>query len=119
MTTITQSRSRVNRKVPEVVHGSCTWVVQPGLFNAAPGFLRISTARGSDVYQVETIEDGLCVLGYRLTKTDGSGIAYDVDTTVSPWKCDCPDNTYTCRPDGQCKHAKGLRAALARLGGTN
>jgi hypothetical protein len=42
--------------------------------------------------------------GYRLVKPD-----YDIDSGA--WSCTCPDATYRQR---QCKHAKALRAALAK-----
>ena len=44
--------------------------------------------------------------GNYLVKPDGT--SYDLDAYW--WTCDCPDATYRQR---ECKHAKGLRAALA------
>ena len=53
-------------------------------------------------------------LGFRLVKIDSleKTATYDVEITAHGFRCDCPDATYTDRPGG-CKHAAGLKAALA------
>jgi hypothetical protein len=50
-------------------------------------------------------------VGYRLLKIDGLENTVSYHATGRDWICDCPDATYTDRPNG-CKHCAGLRAAL-------
>jgi hypothetical protein len=56
------------------------------------------------------------VVGWRLVKDDDEG--YDVDISTAPWSCSCPDyiNRRSNSPH-PCKHAAGLRGALAALKG--
>src|SRR5262249_28208059 len=55
------------------------------------------------------------VVGYRLTHQQANRV-YDLDATQQPFLCDCPDRIWTTRPDGECKHSRGLREALAERG---
>ena len=71
------------------------------------------TDRVREVYQVDENLDGLCLLGYRLTKADGT--VYDIDATEPHWRCDCPDAEWRPDRDGGCKHRRAL-AALTSAG---
>jgi hypothetical protein len=84
--------------------GVCRWVFP--LRRRTSGVLEINAAE----YFITVLQDAAGqTRGYRLEKPDGT--AYDVDTTGTDWLCDCADATYRRRA---CKHAKALRAALAR-----
>lgn len=65
---------------------------------------------GDQTYQVELAWNVL-----RLYRFDVDGLKiYTVNTSsVLEWRCDCPDAVNRVRPGG-CKHAKALRAAVAR-----
>lgn len=85
------------------VSGRCGWLKD------RPCGRRVLAINGTP-YQVEhgwnefklyRFEDGLRLVVYTI-KTDGIA-----------WQCDCPDATHRDRPGG-CKHAKALRAAVAR-----
>jgi hypothetical protein len=74
--------------------------------------ITVRTKRGvvSQEYQLE-----LCENGYRLTRLDPATfdlVEYRIDCRSKHWRCDCPDAANS-RLDGGCKHARGLRAALA------
>jgi hypothetical protein len=123
MSTMPQTTRRVKSRRPlQPATGSCRWVVQPGSGPCPhPGVLVITSkrARGetvSDTYAVTENRDGGKLLGYRLTKPDGT--VYDLPADLSA--CDCPDYTIN-RAHAQtpelraCKHCKALRKALAEL----
>lgn len=88
--------------------GICRWVGK-----AANGNPLLSI--DGPVYEVEQTETGYKmyrliggdypeVLVYELVTTWGSGV----------WQCDCPDATHRPeRANGNCKHCRALRAALA------
>jgi hypothetical protein len=75
------------------VSGTCQWV-------------RRITDGSTGVLLINGRPYGVIVLqgGYRLVKPDG--MTYDIDS--ESWSCTCP---YLQR---ECKHAKALRAALAK-----
>lgn len=55
--------------------------------------------------------------GYTLVK-DAVGatrdLLYNVTTTWADWTCNCPDRRRNDRDGYNCKHVRGLRAALAK-----
>lgn len=54
------------------------------------------------------------VMGYRLTKVDGT--TYDLDPTGTwGWTCDCPDGLHRGNRPGGCRHAVAVRQLLASL----
>lgn len=96
------------------VTGSVRWITRMVL-PLGLGRLSITsnTARGPVTAEYDVgahLDDQGQVTGYRLVKDDDEG--YDVNTTGRDWLCTCADATYRRR---ECKHALGLRAALARL----
>jgi hypothetical protein len=110
MTSLTRTRKPV-----QPVSGSARWLRRP-LLPLGLGRLRISTAAGvSHEYDVGAhLDETGHVIGWRLVKDDDEG--YDVDISTAPWSCSCPD--YTLRRSNSphtCKHAAGLRMALAAL----
>ncbi len=114
-------RQRKSRKPLTPATGLVRWAVQPSL-NGEPGVLVISAKRNNG----ETVSEGYTVLenrdrgqlvGYQLEKADGT--VYDLTANLS--SCDCPD--YTCNRANAttlelrlCKHCRGLKAALIKLG---
>ena len=107
------THATASRKPVKPVSGSCRWLV-PLVIGLRPGRLAITNARGVTAeYTVTPHADHTGrVIGYRLTKDDGT--AYDVDSDL--WECDCPDYLTRAarREGGGCKHTKALRAALPR-----
>jgi hypothetical protein len=104
------------RRTLQPATGSSRWAVRPSL-TGRPGRLVITfkLANGTEVTETyivtENRQDGT-LLGYRLTKRDGT--AYDL------LSCDCPAFTQN-RTQAEtaelrlCKHCRGLAAALAAL----
>jgi hypothetical protein len=100
--TLRQQAAARNRKPLPPAHGACRWICQ--MTDAHAGVLTIN----GTVYTVQALREG-----YRLQKQDGT--VYDLPLTLD--SCDCPDSCYRHeRSAGTCKHANGLRAALAALG---
>jgi hypothetical protein len=100
------TKSPRNVKPARPVAGVCKWLRRLDWHGV--GVLLIN----GKPYTVETLLGSDQVLaGYRLTKDDQT--TYDIDTTGTDWQCSCPDATYRER---ECKHCKGLRAALAAIG---
>lgn len=106
----TVTRPLGSRKVSPPVKGSARWVKK-----LANDFGRLAitsyTKRGPVVteYDVQLNRDERGQpLGYVLAKDDDT--VYDLPADLSA--CDCHD--CLCR-DRECKHLKGLRAALAQL----
>jgi hypothetical protein len=101
-------RNRSERKAPpRPVSGSCRWAKR---IDETAGVLVIN----GTPYGVYAHTDAGRVVGYRLTKADGT--TYDIDVTAEYWSCDCPDYLYRrggIDPKG-CKHTAALRAALGR-----
>jgi hypothetical protein len=96
------------------VSGSCKWVKRMVLPRGL-GRLSITshTTRGPVVQEYDVgahLDQAGRVTGYRLVKDDDEG--YDV--SAADWTCTCADSTYRQR---ECKHARAMRAALARLAG--
>lgn len=96
------------RRPVKAVHGCCRWAVQPT--STHPGCLVINDV----AYLVHENRHGALLLGYRLTKRDGTAYDLEADQDGNPVGCDCPDAVRRERPGG-CKHRKSLVAALAAL----
>lgn len=118
----TLAKPRAARKPLTPATGSCRWAVQPGIGHfARPGCLVITSLRSdgksvTEAYIVTENLDGVCLVGYRLEKPDGT--VYDLPADLSG--CDCPDAVYrrsqAKEPELRaCKHVRGLRKALADL----
>ena len=98
--------------------------VQPGTAPVPhPGVLVITSNRAkgetvTEAYAVTENRDGGKLLGWRLTKADGT--VYDLPADLS--SCDCPDYVHN-RAYAQtaelraCKHCKALKKALAEIAG--
>lgn len=102
------------------VHGRVRWALQPGTLpgHEHPGVLVISSTDHTGrlrhtSYLVSPITDSGGLVGYRLTKRDGT--TYDLPHDLSG--CSCPDNTWHPERPGGCRHMAALRAALAALEG--
>lgn len=113
---------RSARRPPVPVNGSCRWVggvPTADRLDDGDAILQINAAgKEPGYYHVETVRDGATVRGFRLVKIDGLAktATYDLERTPHGLRCDCPDATWTDRPDAAlgcgCKHAKALAAAL-------
>jgi hypothetical protein len=122
MSTLTATRSPVK---PRRLHtatkpaaGKWRWAVQPGIGPVAhPGVLVITTEDSrtgkpvSAAYVVRENLDGVCLVGWSLTKPDGK--VYDLPADFST--CDCPDHIYHPERPGGCKHMRAAPLALAAL----
>lgn len=104
--TAAQQRAARNRKPLPPATGTVGWICQLTTGpNAHPGVLTLN----GTTYLVHAH-----ATGFQLVKAD-DGTVYDLPTDLSG--CDCPDAAYRQeRSAGQCKHARGLRAALLALG---
>jgi hypothetical protein len=91
--------------------GVCRWLTRPNA-EGAGGLLEINRV----AYEVLPLYEGQCLVGWRLLKR-GTATMYDVDTTRTPWRCDCADATYRPERPGACKHVQALRAAGLKGGG--
>jgi predicted nucleic acid-binding Zn finger protein len=90
--------------------------------NGEPGVLVISAKRSngemvSEAYTVAENRDRGNLLGYRIEKTDGT--VYDLNAELID--CSCPDFTInrahaTTAELRACKHCRGLKAALVKIG---
>jgi hypothetical protein len=72
----------------------------------------------SESYLVTQHDDGSRVVGYSLSKPDGT--AYCVVPGPDLWECDCPDYVFnheraTTPETRECKHVKATRKALDLL----
>lgn len=83
--------------------------------------LRISVLHASgavqhEVYEVEEVAPNGKEPGYyRLWSLDRNNFYLKVYAVVPGRSCNCGDTHRPERRDGKCKHARGLRAALAAL----
>lgn len=107
-----------NHEPQPPVRGACRWLHTPILPadlppNGLPGLLWIEaqTQRGrvGECYMLTPIAEAGRLLGWRLTKSDGT--CYDVDGVHG--SCDCPDSQFRHRP---CKHCRALAAGLRAIG---
>ncbi len=117
----TVSRTRRSRKPLTPATGSVRWAVQPSM-NGEPGVLVITAKRSngqlvSEAYTVSENRDRGQLVGYRLEKPDG--VVYDL--TANLMDCSCPD--FVCNRANaetedlrKCKHCRGLKVALIKLG---
>jgi hypothetical protein len=119
MATLTQTtKQRKPRKAQQPIHGVARWIgstATQGQLDGGDVVLKIvADGKEAQFYFVETVKDGDKITGYRLVKIDSfdQTATYDVEITPHGFRCDCPDATYSDRPGG-CKHAVGLKAALA------
>jgi hypothetical protein len=78
------------------------------------GTLDIASGGQAQTYLLEAVRDGDQLTGMRLLKL-ASGDRHDVDLTVTPWVCDCPDASNRPERPGGCKHVVALRLAAERL----
>jgi hypothetical protein len=103
------------RKPVKPATGKCKWIRRPDGYNA--GILEIN---GSSYTVEQLLDSNIDHAGYRLTNQLKAKV-YDIDTTQAPWVCDCPDYEYnraaaTDAETRECKHCRGLRAALKAIG---
>jgi len=80
------------------------------------GVIDIVAADGSSQpYLMAAVRDANGkLLGVRLTKP-ADGAQHDVDMTVRPWRCDCPDAVRRPERPGGCKHVAALWLAAEQL----
>src|SRR5262249_38554326 len=78
--------------------------------NGMAGMLLIESEPGmANVYLVTPQVDGTALVGWRLTKPDGT--VYNLQTLPTGLHCDCPESTYR-RP---CRHVKALEAVRSEI----
>lgn len=121
MTVATSRRNRKPRTLTPAT-GRFRWLVKPGV-GGQPGWLKISVMRSSgeavaEIYRVAENRDAGTLLGYRLTKKDGT--TYDLAIGPDVWELDCPDYVHgrahaTTPETRECKHCRAVRQATATL----
>jgi hypothetical protein len=125
MSNLTQPQVRVNPGKPRKPHvatrpATGTWrcAVQPVIgWLAHPGVLVITSEDSrshklvSTAYEVDENRDGTSLVGYTLTKHDGT--VYDLPADLS--MCDCPDREFHPKRPGGCRHMRALAPALKPL----
>jgi hypothetical protein len=79
-----------------------------------PTVLMVRSGEKWESYFVALHQHKGAVLGYRLTHVDEPERCYDLPADLS--ECCCPDHAFRRREDGQCRHMKALRQALAEVG---
>ena len=105
---------------PKPATGSCHWAWKLGPVDGRDqtGLLELTMNGKSTLYGVHRLFTKGKVVGFRVHKWQGDPTMYDIDVTVQPWTCDCPD--YLTRRAGidpaGCKHVRSVRAALAAIG---
>jgi hypothetical protein len=106
---LTETRSTIRLPLPPA-RGTCRWAAQ--ITDHHAGVLVLDNT----VYIVAENRDRGTLVGFTLTKRDGT--TYDLDATDAyGLSCSCPDATFRQeRAAGRCKHARALRAALLALG---
>jgi hypothetical protein len=109
-----ETNKRKTRKQENVkpITGSVRWL-RPLVLGKTLGRLAITNASGVVTeYDVHAFLDGDRLTGFGLAKNDDAIYCIDVSGSWG-WTCDCADCQFRSR---ECKHIRGLRAALAHAG---
>src|SRR5262245_59594783 len=112
---------------PSPISGRCRWAypLGPAEGKEQTGLLELTLDRKDTAYAVHRLFTDGKVAGFRVHAWDPEEYKkdprmYDINVTVDPWHCSCPD--YLFRREYKqregCKHCRSLRAALAAIGQT-
>jgi hypothetical protein len=122
MTTLTRT-PKICKRTLRPVHGYSRWVGgEPTATQLERGnalLMIVADGKVPQVYTVKRLPDSEGrTVGYRLAKVAAKidEQPYDIDITIEPWSCDCPDATWNNARLNGCKHVCGLRAALKAAG---